>query len=90
VSGPHAIVYVTRSDSPDPARFGFIVPKTVGIAVDRNLVRRRLKSLCHDVLADVDPGTDVVVRALPGAAQLGWATLRTEVSDALQKGVTQA
>jgi ribonuclease P protein component len=86
-STPHAVIYLARSASAQPPRFGFIVPKTVGIAVDRNLVRRRLKALSYSVIESVAPGTDVVIRALPGSAQLGWDTLRAEISEAMDGGV---
>jgi ribonuclease P protein component len=81
---------VFRANTPGPVRFGFIVPKTVGIAVSRNLVRRRLKSLSHAALPSLEPGTEIVIRALPGAAQADWATLRTEISDVLSKDVRLA
>ena len=87
-STQHTVVYVTRSQTDTPVRFGFIIPKTVGVAVKRNLVRRRLKSLSHDALPNIAPGTDVVIRALPGAAQLTWDTLRAEISAVFEKGVT--
>lgn len=87
---PHAVIYVLRANNTSPVRFGFIVPKTVGIAVSRNLVRRRLKSLSHAALPSLEPGTEIVIRALPGAAQANWATLRTEISDVLSEGVRLA
>lgn len=71
-----------------PSRFGFIVAKTVGIAVERNLVRRRLKSIGHESLGLLPAGTDVVIRALPGAAQVDWDTLRSEVLDAVGGSVS--
>ena len=48
----------------------------------RNLVRRRLKAVCHEALVDGVDGVDVVVRALPGAAEAEWGELRAEVLDA--------
>jgi ribonuclease P protein component len=83
-------VYVTHADSHEQARFGFIVSKSVGVAVKRNLVRRRLKAVSYESLANVGAGTDVVIRALPGAAQASWATLRSEISEVLNGGVTRA
>ncbi len=73
-----------------PTRFGFIVPKTVGSAVSRNRVRRRLKALAYQRLDSFAPGSEVVVRALPGAAQLEWDTLRAEIFGVFDKGVTRA
>ena len=44
-------------------RFGFIVSKKVGTAVQRNLVRRRLKAICLEAIVDGGVrGVDVVVR----------------------------
>jgi ribonuclease P protein component len=51
-----------------PSRAGFVVPKAVGNAVTRNRVKRRLRHLVAAELRGNDPGLDVVVRALPAAA----------------------
>ena len=84
-TGPHTVTYVRRSSGDAPVRFGFIVAKTVGNAVARNTVRRRLKHVCHDLLPGVPPGTDVVVRALPGSADAPWAALRQDVVAAVTR-----
>jgi ribonuclease P protein component len=81
----HAVVYISARDSAEPARFGFIVGKNVGGAVQRNLVRRRLRSIGHDLLATGLTGSDVVVRALPGAHQVPWDTLHTEITDVVNR-----
>ncbi|RZS63569.1 ribonuclease P protein component [Agromyces ramosus] len=83
VAGAHTVSYLRSRESGTDARFGFIVSKKVGTAVRRNLVRRRLKSVCHEALADGARGVDVVVRALPGAAEAEWSQLRAEVLEAL-------
>lgn len=67
-------------------RFGFIVAKSVGIAVTRNKVRRRLKAASYSMLDQVKPGTDVVVRALPGAASQPYGVLCQELASSLRKG----
>jgi ribonuclease P protein component len=79
----HAVVYVSRRDADAPTRFGFIVGKNVGGAVERNLVRRRLRSIGRDLLDAQPTGRDVVVRALPGAHQVPWDTLHSEITDVL-------
>ncbi len=84
VAGAHTVSYLRSRESGADARFGFIVSKKVGGAVRRNLVRRRLKAACHEVLGDDQAapgiaGVDVVVRALPSAAAADWAALRSEV-----------
>ncbi|WP_308466753.1 ribonuclease P protein component [Rathayibacter soli] len=78
-SSQHLVTYAQRVAGSSTVRFGFIVGKTVGIANRRNLVRRRLKALSAQLLPTLVPGTDVVIRALPGAAEVSWATLQEEV-----------
>ena len=84
------MVYIIRGDESRPPRFGFIVAKTVGVAVARNLVRRRFKALSLNALPGLAPGTEIVIRALPGSAQAGWDILRIEISEILDGGVTRA
>jgi ribonuclease P protein component len=79
---------IERGDSAVP-RFGFIVSKAVGNAVTRNLIRRRLKSVCHSLIGAADAGIDVVVRALPSARDASWLQLRVEVSAALARGTSR-
>ena len=83
VAGAHTVSYLRSRESGTDARFGFIVSKKVGTAVRRNLVRRRLKAVCHEALGDGVLGVDIVVRALPGAAEAEWGELRAEVLDAV-------
>ncbi|MCQ4119535.1 ribonuclease P protein component [Rhodococcus tibetensis] len=49
-------------------RFGLVVSKAVGPAVIRHRVARRLRHICIDLVGIVPATTDVVIRALPGAA----------------------
>jgi len=66
-----------------PARAGFVVSKAVGGAVTRNKVKRRLRELMRERLAELPAGTDVVVRAQPGAALAGYPRLRDDLDAAL-------
>jgi ribonuclease P protein component len=52
----------------DVTRVGFVVGKTIGNAVTRNRVRRRLRHLAAAQLAGTPASVSVVVRALPRAA----------------------
>lgn len=73
------LIYRVERDPSDPARFGFIVAKTVGNAVERNLVRRRMRAVCRSIVDQGGRGSDVVVRALPGSAQKDWTSLSAEM-----------
>jgi len=67
-----------------PARAGFVVPRTVGGAVVRNQVKRRLRHLMRERLGRLADGTDVVVRALPAAAHRSFAGLAADLDAALE------
>jgi ribonuclease P protein component len=80
---PSAIYYQLDADADDPLRFGFIVARTVGSAVDRNRVRRRLRALGRQFVDAGGRRRDVVVRALPGSAQRSWDSLSADMHAAL-------
>lgn len=65
------------------ARVGFVVPRAVGSAVRRNLVRRRLRHFVFERLDMLPPGTSLVIRVLPGAAEVTADQLRTDLVLAL-------
>jgi len=70
-----------------PPRIGFVVSKAVGNAVVRNRVKRRLRHLVRDLLAELPSSTVLVVRALPPAADLSSAELRPELTRCLQRAL---
>jgi len=76
VSTPSAVYHRLATDPAHPLRFGVIVSKAVGNAVDRNLVRRRLRALGRSRVDAGGMGEDVVIRVLPASAGLS----RPEVS----------
>lgn len=90
VNSSLATAYFRSDPADNNVRFGFIVAKVVGNAVVRNRVRRRLKSVAAAALPDMAPGTDVVIRALPAAAQASWVTLNAEITGVLSKGMARS
>ena len=84
VATEHLVIYLKRDEAEPHGRFGFVVAKTVGGAVNRNLVKRRLRELARESLktsflpTDNSSSFQVVVRAQPGAAEIGWNRLREE------------
>ena len=66
-------------------RFGLIVSKAVGPAVVRHRVARRLRHICAGVVDTLPDAADVVIRALPGAADADSADLDRQVRSALRK-----
>ena len=78
----HAVSHVSEDQLP---RFGFIVSKSVGNAVTRNLVRRRMKAIVDRQLAAGFAGADVVFRALPASATADFAELEGELARVLSR-----
>jgi ribonuclease P protein component len=70
----------------DGPRFGFTVTKALGGAVDRNYIRRRLKSAVQALPSDsAKPGHDYVVIARTGAGTAEFSALQKDLEQALQR-----
>ena len=80
------VVHALQSAATDPTRVGFVVSKTVGSAVTRNRVKRRLRHLAAARLGETPAGSQVVVRALPPAAA-PTAPLATDLGAAWARAV---
>lgn len=72
----------SREACSEPARVGLIVSKTVGNAVIRHRVSRRLRAVCAQDVAAWGAGDLIVVRALPAAASATSDELATDLSEA--------
>ncbi|RMI34101.1 ribonuclease P protein component [Nocardia stercoris] len=89
----HALVWPTGPDehTGEPfvrsggPRFGLIVSKAVGSAVVRHRVARRLRHMCGALRDELPAETDIVIRALPGAADTPTAELDRQLRAALHK-----
>lgn len=79
----NTVLHVLRRDQLGPSRLGFVVAKSVGNAVTRNRVKRRLRSVGIDVLAITGGGMDVVVRALPASGDASFARLHAEITGSM-------
>ncbi|WP_395106560.1 ribonuclease P protein component [Actinomadura sp. SCN-SB] len=69
----------------DPPRVGFIVSRTVGNAVVRNRVRRRLRHLVRGHLDRLPEGSLLVVRANPAAGTARYDELAADLESALDR-----
>lgn len=80
-STPH-FVLVWRP-RPDGTRLGLTVSRRVGGAVQRNLVKRRLRDWFRHERSRIAPTQDLVVIAKPGAAALSYQEIVAELSEPL-------
>ena len=81
----HLVVYLNSEANSNPPRFGFVVSKAVGNAVQRNLVKRRARSVLGAEIQSFIAGQTIVLRALPGLAELDFSAMSTEIRTALGK-----
>jgi ribonuclease P protein component len=63
-------------------RIGLSTPRTIGGAVQRNRVRRRLRSLLRERIGRIGPGWDLLLIARPAAGDASQAELGAAI-DAL-------
>jgi len=75
----------SRSGGHQPARVGFVVARSVGPAVIRNRVKRRLRHVMRARVDALPADSLVVVRALPAAADASYRDLEAEVDRCLQR-----
>src|SRR6478609_9936742 len=83
---PDLVVHALRSDDfGDGPRIGLVVSKSVGGAVDRHRVARRLRHVARTVINELDPADRVVIRALPSSRHAISARLEQELRTALRR-----
>jgi ribonuclease P protein component len=83
---PDLVVHALRSDDgEDGPRIGLVVAKSVGSAVQRHRVARRLRHVARTVIGELDPTERVVIRALPGSRYAISARLEQELRTALRR-----
>ncbi|HEX5090070.1 MAG TPA: ribonuclease P protein component [Nocardioides sp.] len=90
-AGGAALVVHLLDAGAEPAgspQVGFVVGKTVGGAVVRNRVKRRLRHLVKNHMTTLPPSSTVVVRALPATASMSSAELEAELTRSLRRVAT--
>jgi len=80
-STPTLVLRWMRTDRAE-TRIGLSTPRTIGGAVQRNRVRRRLRSLLRERIGRIGPGWDLLLIARPPAGEASQASLG-ETIDAL-------
>jgi ribonuclease P protein component len=86
--------YRTREPEPEgEPRIGFAVPRKVGVAVNRNSVKRRLREAVDRNAELLRPSTDYVLIARPGLAAAvdsqGFDWLCGQVEELLRKAAAE-
>ncbi|OBG73932.1 MULTISPECIES: ribonuclease P protein component [unclassified Mycobacterium] len=89
---PDVVVHLRRTDgdAPTAPHVGLIVGKSVGSAVDRHRVSRRLRHVARSVLGELRESDQVVIRALPGSRTASSARLAEELRRGLRRALEAA
>lgn len=80
--------WFARDDEPHAVpRLGLAVPRTVGHAVARNQLKRRLREVWAIVADDVPAGRDYVLAARPGLAEPADARGQEWLADQVREAI---
>ena len=83
---PDLVVHALRGGADaDGPKIGLVVAKSVGNAVQRHRVSRRLRHVSRALLAGLGPADRVVIRALPSSRQAISARLEQQMREALKR-----
>ncbi|MBS9533763.1 ribonuclease P protein component [Mycobacterium sp. M1] len=80
------VVHARPGGDDDPTatpKVGLIIAKSVGGAVDRHRVARRLRHVARGLLSELRPGEHVVIRALPSSNLASSEQLSRQLRDGL-------
>ena len=84
---PDLVIHARRhGGQPADAQIGLVVAKSVGGAVDRHRVARRIRHAVLTLMAELDPADRIVIRALPGSRSAASFQLENQ----LRAGVRRA
>jgi ribonuclease P protein component len=81
---PLVVLVVSRSEA-DTRRIALITGKSVGGAVERNLVRRRLRAICDELLPGLDKGFEAVLIARGKSCDADFSKLTEAVRNVFQR-----
>ena len=82
----HPLIRILVCDEPgEQRRVGIIVSKSVGSAVTRNLVKRRIRSVADEFIQKLNIEAELLIIANPLSAKADYQQIRQAIMDALRK-----
>jgi ribonuclease P protein component len=76
-----------RSNGLERSRFGWSIKKTLGSAVRRNRIRRRLREILRLHRQEISPGWDIVIHPRGSAATADFGELTQELLKLIPRAV---
>ncbi len=82
----HPLVMILVLQVPiDEKRIGIIVGKSIGNAVKRNLVKRRIKSIANEFIYKINKNVDILVIAKSPIASVEFMEIHQAIEDGLRR-----
>jgi ribonuclease P protein component len=82
----HLVVFY-RANGLSRSRLGISVKRTLGTAVERNRIRRRLREVFRTYRQEIPAGWDIVIHPRSGMAQAEFAAFGKELVSLLQQAL---
>ena len=84
---PDLVIYARRGDGTagDAAKVGLIISRSVGSAVQRHRLARRLRHVARGLVDGLHRSEHVVIRALPSSRDVSSARLEEELRAGLRR-----
>lgn len=76
--GKYLVLYIRKNGLND-VRFGFSVSKKIGIAVERNKIKRKLREICRLNLTSFAPGYDLIFVARGKIKGISYQLVEQEI-----------
>ena len=81
---PLVVLVITRTED-KTRRIALITGKSIGGAVERNLVRRRLRAICDNLLPSLKEGFEAVLIARGRSRDAGFSELTDAAQSVFQR-----
>ncbi len=84
---PDLVIYARRGNEADAGapKVGLIISRSVGSAVQRHRLARRLRHVARGLVGGLGRSEQVVIRALPSSRDVGSARLEEELRAGLRR-----
>jgi len=68
-----------NQDNIKKIKVGISISKKIGKANKRNLLKRRVRSICHELLNDMNDGLSVIVKPYPESLYMSYSELKSDI-----------
>jgi ribonuclease P protein component len=84
IPGKYMVIFIIRTEDRN-SRFGFVTSKKVGNAVQRNLAKRRLRSIVYHTMNEIKDHADIVIVARPAIKEASWEQIKIDYKRGMRR-----